>query len=233
MSEHEFTGKTVESAIEKGLKSLGISNDEADIKILDEGKAGLFGLRGAQSARVRIMPKERAQEGNGRDTINPESMAGSLKQEVQSIIKNVASYMDMDVQVETGQSDDGILAEVKTDKANIFIGKKGQTINALELLLNIIVNRDREDRIRVCLDVEGYRARRENFLIQLANNVSEEVITNNRTKDLPPMPAKERRIIHLALKDNPRVQTHSEGEGRYRKVVISPAKKSPTTTSSS
>ncbi len=232
MSEHEFTGKTVESAIEKGLKHLGISNKEADIKILDEGKAGLFGLRGAQSAKVSIRPKQISQEDNGKDTTSAESTAGSLEQEIQSIIKDVASYMDINAQVETGQSDDEILAEIKTDKANIFIGKKGQTINALELILNIIVNKDREDRIRVCLDVEGYRARRENFLIKLANNISQEVITNNRPKDLPPMPAKERRIIHLALKDNPQVQTHSEGEGRYRKVVISPAQKSPTATSS-
>ena len=230
MEEKEFSGKNVEEAIEKGLTELGLSRDDVEVKILHEGKAGLFGLMGASPAKIKLIVKpvkglETEEKGevvgekpSGVDLISAQKRA---KEELDEILK----LMGMEAEVATSLEGGKVVADIKSENGAILIGRKGQTLNALQLMVNLIVNRDEKTRTKVIVDTESYRQRRENALVKMAKEVADEVKRKGQPRELEPMNPTERRVIHLALKNDRDVETTSKGEGSFRRVVVSPTKK--------
>jgi len=230
MEEKEFSGKNVEEAIEKGLKELGLSRDDVEVKILDEGKAGLFGLMGASPAKIKLIVKPvKGLETGEREEVAREKLSGanliSAQKKVKEELNEILKLMGMEAEVTTSLEGEKVVADIKSENGAILIGKKGQTLNALQLIVNLIVNRDEKTRTKGIVDTENYRQRRENALVKMAGEVADEVKSKGRSRELEPMNPAERRVIHLALKDDRDVETTSQGEGNFRRVVVSPKKK--------
>lgn len=230
MEKKEFSGKNVEEAIEKGLKELGLSRDDVEVKILDEGKAGLFGLMGASPAKIKLIVKPvKGLETGEREKVAREKLSGanliSAQKKVKEELNEILKLMGMEAEVTTSLEGEKVMADIKSENGAILIGKKGQTLNALQLMVNLIVNRDEKTRTKVIVDTENYRQRRENALVKMAGEVADEVKSKGRSRELEPMNPAERRVIHLALKDDRDVETTSQGEGNFRRVVVSPKKK--------
>ena len=230
MEEREFSGKNVEEAIEKGLKELALSRDDVEVKILNEGKAGLFGLMGASPAKIKLIVKSlKALETEKKGEVAGEKPRGidyisaqkRAKEELDEILKLMGIEAEVDSSLEGGK----VVADIKSENGAILIGKNGQTLNALQLIVNIIVNREEKTRTKVIVDSESYRERREKALVKMAREAADEVKREGRPLELEPMNSTERRVIHLALKDDKDVETTSEGEGSYRRVVVSPKRK--------
>lgn len=230
MEEKEFSGKNVEEAIEKGLKELGLSRDDVEVKILDEGKAGLFGLMGASPAKIKLIVKPlKGLKAEEKGKATREKLSGvnliSAQKRVKEELNEILKLMGMEAEITTSLEEEKVVADIKSENGAILIGKKGQTLNALQLIVNLIVNRDEKTRTKVIIDTENYRQRRENALVKMAGEVADEVKSKGRSHELEPMNPAERRVIHLALKDDREVETTSQGEGNFRRVVVSPKKK--------
>lgn len=202
----EQEGTTPEEAIEKALERLGVSKDKAKIEILDEGSKGLFGLVGTKKAKVKVSIEDQGEE---------------LAQEV---TQRILDLMGIETRVEAKEVGEKVVLDIKGDKSGILIGKRGQTLNSLQYLVNLIINREKKEgpRSRVMLDMEDYRGRRQQTLTELAHRLADRVIKSGRGVTLEPMSPHERHIIHLALQDYGQVATRSVGEGKYRKIVIAP-----------
>lgn len=199
----EKEGKTVESAIEEGLNELNISRDEAEIEILDEGNKGLFGLIGGRSALVRIYKKISYEE----------IVSGFLS----PILKAMGVEDKMDVIID---DDNNLTVRLLSDNIGIVIGRRGETLDALQYLLGLAVNRRSDNFVRVTLDVGNYREKREETLEKLAVRLAERVTKTRKNMTLEPMNPYERRIIHAALQGYNSIETFSIGEEPNRKVVI-------------
>ena len=211
MAEIEIEAKTVEDAIQEGLKKLGCSRDKVEVKILDEGASGLFGLMGTKPARVRLTTKEGC---TAEGAENPEADYVKAQASVKEILSTVLKLMNISYsEIKTSLMAGRVLAEIKTDESNLLIGKNGQTLDALDNVVNLILNRDEHTRVKTSIDIEGYRHRQEERLQAMAEKVAAQVKRTNKPYRFDPMPAKERRIIHLALKNDPDIETFSEGEG--------------------
>jgi len=230
VEEKEFTGKNVEDAIERGLKELGLSREDVEIKILDEGKAGLFGLMGASPAKVKLIVKSSKvlEEREGGEAVREEASAVDLlscQKKTNEELGEILKLMGFEAEVTSSLRGEKVVADIRSDSGAILIGKKGQTLNALQLIVNLIVSRDEKTRTRIVVDSGNYRERREKVLVNMAREVADEVKRKGEPRELEPMGPEERRVVHLALKDDKDVETVSKGEGNYRRVVISPKKK--------
>ncbi|MCJ7645761.1 protein jag [bacterium] len=230
MEEREFSGKNVEEAIEKGLKELALSRDDVEVKILNEGKAGLFGLMGASPAKIKLIVKSlKALETEKKGEVAGEKPRGidyiSAQKRAKEELDEILKLMGIEAEVASSLEGGKVVADIKSENGAILIGKNGQTLNALQLIVNIIVNREEKTRTKVIVDSESYRERREKALVKMAREVADEVKREGRPLELEPMNSTERRVIHLALKDDKDVETTSEGEGSYRRVVVSPKRK--------
>ena len=153
MEEKEFSGKNVEEAIEKGLKELGLSRDDVEVKILDEGKAGLFGLMGASPAKIKLIVKPvKGLETGEREEVAREKLSGanliSAQKKVKEELNEILKLMGMEAEVTTSLEGEKVVADIKSENGAILIGKKGQTLNALQLIVNLIVNRDEKTEQR-------------------------------------------------------------------------------------
>ena len=197
----ETEGDTVEEAIEHALTELEATRDQVTIDIVNEPTKGILNF-GAKPAKVRA----------------------TLKQDVSSapetILKEMLSRMGIDAEVESNFVDGSTHLNITTDSPALLIGKHGQTLDAIERLLNCIVNKASLVKKRVFVDTEGYRERREERLIEMAHQVAEKVRYTDREVVLAPMSARDRRIIHVALKGDGVVSTYSQGEGEMRRVVV-------------
>jgi spoIIIJ-associated protein len=226
MKEIEVEGKTVEEAIQKALTELKAKQDDVEIKIIDEGKAGLFGLMGGAPARVKVIMKE------------PEGIktgAGELALKAREIVTDILTRMEVDGDTCIEQKPENIVISIESLDSALLIGKKGQTLEALQYIVNLMANRmikaglvkdvAIEDKYKIVIDTEGYRGRREEALVKLALSRAEKVRLSGSKDVLEPMSAHDRRIVHLALKETPGVRTESEGEGAFRRIVIIPAEK--------
>jgi spoIIIJ-associated protein len=221
MAEIEVEGKTVEEAINTGIKDLGCSRDKVEIKILNEGTSGLFGLMGNKPARVLLTTKEKISEGASPEADFPLTQVRA-KEVTGDILKLMGiKYTSVNTALMAGR----ILIDVKTPESNLVIGKNGQTLEAIENILNLILSREPKTRVKVSLDAEEYRRQQEEHLEGMAIKAAEQVTTTGKIFRFDPMPARSRRIIHLALKNNSDVETFSEGDGLFRKVGIKPKHK--------
>lgn len=213
MAEIEIEGKTVEDAIKEGLEQLKLTRDKVEIKILNEGNAGLFGLMGTKPARVRIASKD-----------SPGSAAAMKKAE--EVVGELLKLMQFDVKgVKAESGDERIIADIKSADSSLIIGKSGQTLEALEHVVNLIMHKDEATRVKVTLDIENYRLRQEEKIKSIAEKAAAQVRKTGKLFRMEPMPSKDRRLVHMLLKDDPELETVSEGEGPFRKIIIKPRKK--------
>jgi spoIIIJ-associated protein len=199
----EITGKNIDDAIEKGLKELKLEADKVEVEVLEHGSKGIFGL-GSKPAKVKL----------------------TLKHDYTTVakifLKDILDKMDIQSEINIIEEADIIRINLEGPDMGILIGYRGETLDALQYLLSLVINKENKDNDykKVILDTEGYRKKREETLIRLANKLAYKVNKYNKSITLEPMNPYERRIIHAALQSHPHVTTHSQGEEPYRKVVI-------------
>ena len=208
-----MSGKTVEEAIEVALKELDASREEVEIEILSQGKAGFLGI-GSEPARVRV-----------RKLLPSQNSAALAMDVVNKILSGAGARILATLRSAYDDETGGPVIDITGEDSGLLIGRRGETLRALQFLVNLLVNRRLGDEnVRVVLDIERYRERRNNSLHDLALRVADKVATTGRAVALEPMSAAERRIIHVTLSDHPRVSTESSGIGEGRKVTIAPRK---------
>ncbi len=248
----EIIAPTINEAIEKGLAELELSRDAVDIEILDEGGRGLFGLGSHQArvrlivkknvpdsteTEVTSTPSEStyADEAEEESTVKPIRIpASNAKEQIplhvaQETVSELLVKMHIDAQVEAsyGEVDEvrgtrAILVDISGKDLSVLIGKRSETLNALQYIARLIVSKELGENITLVIDVEGYRSRRDRQLRQLAHRIAEQAIKTGRKQTLEPMPPNERRIIHMELRDDSHVTTESFGEEPHRKITIIP-----------
>jgi len=215
MDSLEKSAKTVDEAVELALAELGASRDEVDIVVLKEGRSGFLGIGGG-GATVRVSRR------HAEETVRE---AVSVAKEM---LEKLLSLMGVDAGVEETQSGDSGRAQfnldLKGDDLGVLIGRRGQTLTSLQYLLYLMAGHQLKVHVPLTIDVEGYLERRSESLQTLATRMAERVVTTGQIAVMEPMTPRERRIIHLALKDYKGVITQSIGEGDYRKVTIVPHK---------
>lgn len=199
----EKQGKTVDEAIALALRELGASLDQVETEVLEEPSKGFLGILGGKLARVKVVLK-------------PDPLA-ILKEFVTGVCERMGAKAD----VEVTTAGDFVKIDLAGQSLGLLIGKHGQTLDSLQYLANVVYNRNAEIRQRVVVDAGGYRERREETLLRLANRLAEKAKRTGRRIMLEPMSAHERRIIHTALQNDQQIVTYSEGDEPYRKVVIS------------
>ncbi len=198
----EKTGKTIQEAIKAALDELRADESSVDVEVLEEGNKGIFGIIGNKVARVRVTLKE--------------STAEKARQFVQDVLEKMKLNADIFVE----ETEDSILLKIHGKDIGIIIGRRGETLDSLQYLASLVVNKEKGNYKRVVVDVENYRQKREETLIKLANRLADRVIKYKKNIVLEPMNPYERRIIHSSLQDNSYVETYSIGDEPNRKVVI-------------
>ncbi|MDQ0974272.1 spoIIIJ-associated protein [Neobacillus niacini] len=206
MKQVTATGQTVEEAVESALAQLNTTKDRTDVAIIDEGKKGIFGIFGSRPAVVKVTV-----------IIDP-------IEEAKKFLLQVSEQMGAPIDIETRRDGKQILFVMTGEKIALLIGKRGQTLNSLQYLTQLIVNRFSNQYLTVILDAEDYRNRRNDTLIQLAHRLALKAVKTGKDVALEPMPSYERKVIHTALSDNKRVKTFSDGSDPHRHIVISPVK---------
>jgi spoIIIJ-associated protein len=200
----EKAGKTVEEAIAAGVLELGVDRSRVKIEILEEpAKKGLFGLFGTRLARVKVSYED-----------DPGTLAAEF-------IDRICKVMGVNVTTQTRKDGEHWHIDITGPELGILIGRRGDTLDALQYLTNLAVSRKLSERVRLVVDVEGYRLRREDTLVRLAKRLSEKVKNTGVRIILEPMNPQERRIIHTSLQDEAMISTFSEGNDPNRRVVIS------------
>ena len=211
MEERVMQGKTVEEAIELGLKELDVDREEAEVEILSRGRPGFLGI-GSEPARVRVRKLGPSQ-----------GAATKVLEVVNRVLAGTGAETLATIRSAYDDDSGGPIIDITGDDSGLLIGRRGETLRAFQFLVNLIARRALDDdSLRVILDVERYRERRNNSLKELALRVADRVIANGRAISLEPMPAAERRIIHITLADHPQVSTQSSGYGDSRNVTIAP-----------
>lgn len=222
----EITAATVAEAIAQGAAQLGVPIESLDVEVLDEGGRGLFGLTG-HPARVRLTLRAAPLPQAPRPAEpEPDEEAPIVAHDtVVELIERMGIHARVHARWSDEVDDNGVrplLVDIRGDDLSILIGRRGETLAALQYITRMIVAKELDHPVAVVIDVEGYRARRERQLRQLARRMAAQAVEFGRTMTLEPMPANERRIIHLELRDRQDVYTESVGEGENRKVTIIP-----------
>ena len=241
----EVIAPTVDEAVQNGLAELGLPAEAVEVDVVDEGSRGLFGL-GTRMARVRLSVKETVEIKPVLDMDDealpaaeitaapvetaPISMKDDLALHVaRETVSELLERMNIKAQVKThlGQKDERddslpIYVDIQGDDLSVLIGRRSETLNALQYVARLIITKELARQITLVLDVEGFRLRRERQLRQLAQRMADQALKTGRRQLLEPMPANERRIIHMELRDHPSVITESQGEEPHRKVTIRP-----------
>ena len=222
---HIFEGKTSTEAIEKGLKTLGLKKSEVEINILkDEEKRSFFSILEPRIVKVELTVKEKKE-----DSQKIQSEKKELSDEAfEKAKKNVSEFLDVflkqisteDLKYEVSHDKYYIYINIIGEKTNSLIGYRGETLNAMQTLLTSVANKEIQERIRLILDISGYREKRKKVLEELAEKVSKTVIKTRKKVVLEPMTAYERKIIHSKLQTNTKVTTESVGEEPNRNVVV-------------
>ncbi|SFS37375.1 spoIIIJ-associated protein [Marininema halotolerans] len=204
MKKVTVTGKTVELAVEEALSRLAVSRDQVTITVLEEPKKGFLGWIGARDASVEV-------------TLLPTPL-----EEVEGFLREVLDAMGLPtVQLVVKQQSDYVLVNFVGDELGILIGRRGQTLDALQYLTSIVANKAPGTYIRFILDAEGYRKRREESLLRLADQVAQKVLRLKKSITLEPMNPMERKVVHTRIQEQKELTTKSEGEEPFRKVVVS------------
>ena len=230
----EIIAPTVEEAVERGLDQLGLPRDAVSVEVLDEGQGGFLGI-GARQVRVRLTLNDHQPETVVTEKVEtevplPEEFEDELeeaKERAGRIVKELLKTMQVSASVsarvlepEDDKDDPMVLVEVTGKDLSILIGRRAETLNSLHYVTSLILNQQLGKWMPLMIDVQGYRFRRERQLRQLARRLADQVVATGRKQVLEPMPANERRIIHLELRYHPFVTTESVGEEPKRKATI-------------
>lgn len=198
----EKAGKTVQEAIDLALEELQCDRENVDIEVLEEATKGIFGLIGNKMARVKVILKE------------------SNSEKAKEFLLSVFEKMNVEAEIIAEEDEDSILLKIKGDDIGIIIGRRGETLDSLQYLTSLVVNKSKEDYKRVVIDIENYRQKREETLVKLANRLADRVVKYKKNITLEPMNPYERRVIHSSLQNHKYVETYSVGEEPNRKVII-------------
>jgi spoIIIJ-associated protein len=242
----EIIAPSVEEAITRGAAELGVEKERLDVDVLDDGKRGLFGI-GTRQTRVRLTIRtpqtnaeaiEKAESQPAEEVISPavpeafpseeETDAVRISRE---IVIELLQRMDIEAEVKSYWGDPvesghirPLHVDIQGENLGILIGRRAETMHSLQYITRLIAAKELHKPVAIIIDIEGYQARRERQLRQIARRIAEQVAERGRSISLEPMPANERRIIHLELHEHPDVYTESIGEGNRRKVTIFPQK---------
>jgi len=198
------TGQTVAEAVESALAQLNTTKDRTEISVIDEGKKGIFGIFGSRPAVVKVTVK-----------IDP-------IEEAKKFIIGVSKEMGVSVEIESRREGKQVHFILTGEKIALLIGKRGQTLNSLQYLTQLVLNRYSDQYLTIMLDAEDYRKRRIETLIQLAERLAQKAVKTGKNVALEPMPSYERKVIHTALVENRKIKTYSDGTEPYRHIVIAP-----------
>jgi spoIIIJ-associated protein len=201
----EKTGKTVQEAISAALDELKLSREDVEVEVIEEGNKGIFGIIGSKVAKIRVTVKE--EEKNRCDIAS-------------DFLYTILNNMGVEADISVSEDEESVVVDINGDDIGIIIGRRGETMDSLQYLTSLVVNKGYEDYKRVILNVENYRQKREETLIKLANRLAEKVVKYKKPITLEPMNPYERRIIHSSLQGHRFVETYSTGEEPKRKVVI-------------
>ncbi len=201
----EVSAKNVAEAVTEACRQLSITSEKLEYEVMDEGKTGVFGIR-SRPAVIRAKVKD------------------TLEDNVKSFLSDVFAAMNSEVAISIQYNEEEKVVDVDLsgDDMGMLIGKRGQTLDSLQYLLSLVVNKNSEEYIRVKVDTENYRERRKETLENLAKNIASKVKRTGRSVSLEPMNPYERRIIHATLQNDKYVTTHSKGNEPYRRVVVTP-----------
>jgi len=213
MKVYEFEGKTTEEAIEKASRELNLPVEELDIDIIEPGSAGIFGLVGSKMTKIRV--NIRGEESSD----DPEKF-----EIAKEILEGILALIPVETTVSGEQTDGKIILNIEGDTSGILIGRKGKTLDALQYIVSKSVNRTSGQKVRVVVDSENYRQRRIESLTQLALKIGDKAKKLKKPLTTSLLNPHDRRIVHLALKDDGGLETRSRGEGIMKKVVITPKK---------
>lgn len=238
----EYKGKTVDDAITEACQVLTVTSDKLEYEVIEKGSTGILGF-GSKPAVIKARVKEdkpvKTEKKQVKEEVKTEKKVEKSEEKVQKkefksdknskvepaadpkeFLENVFKAMDMSVNIDVKQEGNEINIELSGDDMGVLIGKRGQTLDSLQYLTSLVVNKGTSEYIRVKVDTEDYRKRRKETLENLAKNLAYKVKRTKKPVSLEPMNPYERRVIHSALQNDKYVSTHSEGEEPYRKVVI-------------
>jgi spoIIIJ-associated protein len=210
MKVFEVEGRTADEATKRGLAELGIRDaSKVTIEVIDEGKSGIFGLGVSKPAKVRIYFSE---------------MSENIGDTVRELTEGILKRMEVDGRIlDLKESENKVYVELESKKnSGLIIGRKGRTLEALQFMINLMVNHKTGSEKKIILDIESYRSKREKALRKMSRDIAFKVIKTGKPWTLEPMNPFERRLIHMTLQGDERVTTRSEGQGIYRKVKILP-----------
>jgi spoIIIJ-associated protein len=198
------SGKTLEDAVRKGLAQLGVEADRVKVTVLEQPNKGLFGLIGARDAKVEL-----------------ELLTDGVEEAIK-FLREVSAAMELTVSVERIDENDAVRINLTGSDLGIIIGRRGQTLDSLQYLVNIVANRHSNYHLRIVLDAEQFRERRRQTLEALSERMAMRVMRTHKEIMLEPMTSQERKIIHARLQTNPKVKTFSQGDEPNRRIVIAP-----------
>ena len=246
MEAYEFEGKTGEDAILAACSRLNLPREELDIEIIEPGSAGIFGLVGGRKAKIRVTVIQKTIEPTVEETEIPVAVDVPVTSEqrestdteeeftavgesgvaiAKEALENILALIPMEDTVVTAIQQDGTInLTIEGDKSGLLIGRKGRTLDALQFIVNKIVNKSLEKRARVLVDSENYRDRRKDFLLQMALKMGDKAKRIHKPVATNLLNPHDRRIVHLALRDDEELSTKGRGEGILKKVVIIPKK---------
>lgn len=202
MTKITVSGKTVEEAVKSGLSQLGVPETRVKVTVIEQPSKGLFGLIGSREAKVEL-------------ELLPDAI-----EECQAFLHRLIAAMGLSIRVEREDGPEAVRFNLHGEELGILIGRRGQTLDALQYLANIVASRHSDKYIRIILDAENFRERRRQTLIQLSERLAERVVRTRKEVILEPMSPQERKVIHSQLQNHPKVKTYSKGDEPYRRVVI-------------
>jgi spoIIIJ-associated protein len=214
MSTLEFEEKSIEDAIDLACQQLKLPREKLEIEIISKGSSGIFGIVGARKAKIRVTTKT--------------PLIGVATGKAKEVLDEILKHIDLPLVVECEEKEGYNFLSIISNGSGLLIGKRGKTLNALQFLVSKIVSKQAGENISVIVDTENYRSKRELSLTELARQLSDKVKKSHRPLTTGPMSAHDRRVIHLALKEDHEIRTKSKGEGNLRRVVIYPVKKTKT-----
>ncbi|NLY37195.1 MAG: protein jag [Tissierellia bacterium] len=198
----EKNGRTVDEAIELALIEMDLTREDVEVEILENDSKGFLGLFGTKEAKIRVTEKE------------------NIHHLAKEFLEETLEKMNIYAKVDVDHNEDGLFATISGDNMSLVIGRRGKTLDALQYLSNLVINKDRKDYVHLIIDSEDYRQKRKESLEQLAIRMAEKAKRQRRDIILNPMNSYERRIVHSILQKDSEVSTRSEGRDPYRKVII-------------
>lgn len=225
----EGVGNSYDAAVNDALSKIGLTKEQVSIELIEEPKKRFFSILEQKQVKVRVTEveqvKEEIKEENNvkvREVVEaPEEDIEAARVKTTEFLNEYFEKMGVNLNIESKYEDKVLKFNITGEKAGIVIGYRGETLEALQLLVSTLVNRKKENYVKILIDVEGYRNKRVKSLEELASKVAHTVVSKRRSITLEPMVPFERRVIHTTLQNHPKVKTESIGEEPYRKVVIS------------